>query len=153
MDQRSRIGQFFSDEMNDWCLPRGITQRFGAVGQHGSIAVLERLIQTMKVECTRLILVPFQRDAMARELELFFDWYNDHRPHTTLEVRTPNEVYHDLPPACEQPRFEPRPRWPRISPCASPQAPMKSTRGAVHIRIDFLHGRKHLPIITLKLAA
>ncbi len=99
-------GQFFGDEMHEWCGFRGITQRFGAVGQHGSIAVLERLIQTMKVECTRLILVPFRRDAFVRELELFFDWYNDHRPHTTLEVRTPNEVYHDLAPACEQPRFE-----------------------------------------------
>ena len=65
-------GQLFSAEMNDWCLPRGITQRFGAIGEHGSIAVLERLIQTMKVECTRLILIPFQRDAMVRELDFFF---------------------------------------------------------------------------------
>jgi len=51
--------QFVSDEMHEWCRPKGITQRFGAIGEHGSIAVLERLIQTMKVECTRLILIPF----------------------------------------------------------------------------------------------
>ncbi len=146
-------GQFFSAEMNDWCLPRGITQRFGAVGEHGSIAVLERLIQTMKVECTRLILIPFQREAMVRELDFFFGWYNHHRPHTTLNVATPNEIYHGLPPACEKPRFEPRPRWPSTLPCASPQALVKSTIGDVHVKIEFLSGRKHLPIITLKHAA
>ncbi len=128
---------------------RRITQRFGAIGKHGSIAVLERLFLTMKDECTRLILVPFQRDDMARELELFFGWYNDLRPHMTLHTRTPNEVYHDLSPACEQPRFEPRTRWPRISPCASPPAPVKSAT-SVHVEINFLHGRKHLPIVTLK---
>ena len=109
--------------------------------------------RTMKVECTRLILIPFRRGTMVGELELFFNWYNDHRPHTTIEIRTPKEIYHDLSPACEQPRLEPRPRWPRSSPCASPQAPMKSTRGAMHIQVGFLHGRKHLPIITLKHAA
>ena len=84
---------------------------------------------------------------------MIFDWYNAHCPHTTLEIRTPNEVYLDLPAACEKPRIEPRPLWPRSSPCASPQARLKSTRGAVHFRIDFLRGRKHLPIITLKYAA
>lgn len=145
--------QFVSDEMHEWCHPKGITQRFGAIGEHGSIAVLERLIQTMKVECTRLILIPFRRGAMVGELELFFDWYNDHRPHTTLQIRTPNEIYRDLSPACEQPRFEPRPRWRSTLPCASPTAPMESTSGAVHVKLEFLHGRKHLPVITLKRAA
>ena len=105
------------------------------------------------MQYTQRILIPFQRHAFVEELEFFFDWYNDHHPHTTLEVRTPNEVYHDLSPACEKPRLEPRPRWPPSSPCASPEAPMKSTRSAVHIQIGFLHGRKHLPIITLKHAA
>ncbi len=144
--------QFHSEDMTEWCQPRGITQRFGAVGQHGSIAVLERLIQTMKVECTRLILIPLRHDDMARELELFFDWYNDHRPHTTLNVRTPNEIYHDSSPACTQPRFEPRPRWPSTSPCTSPRAP-KSFATHVHLNVEFFHGRKHLPVLTLKHAA
>ncbi len=106
----------------------------------------------MKVECTRLILVPLQRDDMVRELELFFAWYNNFRPHMTLRTRTPNEIYHDLSPACEQPRFEPRPRWPSTSPCASPQALVNSANN-VHVKIEFLHGRKHLPIVTLKHAA
>ncbi len=145
--------QFDSSETKDWCRSKGITQRFGAVGEHGSIAVLERLIQTMKVECTRLILIPLQRAAMVRELQLFFGWYNHHRPHTTLEVATPDEIYHDLSPACTQPRFEPRPRWPRTSPCASPSAVAKPTIGDVHVKIEFLHGRKQLPIVTLKHAA
>ena len=86
--------EFDSAEMADWCKAREITQRFGAVGEHGSIAVLERLIQTMKNECTRLLVVPLQQVAMSREIELFFDWYNPHRPHTTLNVATPDEIYH-----------------------------------------------------------
>jgi transposase InsO family protein len=145
--------QFDSDEVHEWCRPKEITQRFGALGEHGSIAVLERLIQTVKVECTRLILIPFRRGAMVAELEFFFHWYNEHRPHTTLEVRTPNEVYHDLPPACQEPRLEPRPGWPPSSPCAAPEVPVRSTRGAVHLQIGFLHRRKHLPIVTLSHAA
>ncbi|MDR2408227.1 MAG: integrase core domain-containing protein [Bacteroidales bacterium] len=28
------------------------------------------------------------------ETKLFFDWYNEHRPHTTLNGKTPNEVYY-----------------------------------------------------------
>ncbi len=114
--------------------------------------MLERLIQTMKNECTRLIVMPLQREAMSRELELFFDWYNHHRPHTTLKVATPNEIYHDLPRACQQPRFEPRPRWPSTSTCASPRAP-KSSATHVHVHLGFLHRRKHLPVLTLKHAA
>ena len=78
--------------------------------------------------------------------------YDNHRPHTTLNVATPNEVYHDLLPACEQPRFEPRPRWPSTSTCASPRAPKRSAIH-MHVHIGFLHGRKHLPVITLKHAA
>ena len=42
----------------------------------------------------------------------------------------------------------------RIKPTEfSEGSPMKFTRGAVDIRIKFLHGRKYLPIITLKHAA
>ncbi len=36
--------------IKDWCRGKGCRPRFGAVGRHGSIAVLERFIQTVKVE-------------------------------------------------------------------------------------------------------
>ena len=41
-------GQFWCDGFKAWCRRRDIRPRFGAVGKHGSIAVVERLILTMK---------------------------------------------------------------------------------------------------------
>ena len=146
-------GQFGGANTRAWCFTRGITQRFGAVGEHGSIAVLERLILTMKEGCTRVILVPLKRAPLIEELDFFFAWYNGSRPHMTLNASTPNEVYHDLPPATEQPRFEPRLRWPSTAPCTAPQVPVRSRSGSVHVRVDFLHGRKHLPVVALSHAA
>jgi hypothetical protein len=94
--------------------------RFGAVGQHGSIAVVERLHRTLK-ELLRLTTIPEDQTAFERELGLILDWYNEHRPYETLDGKTPNEVHYARPAANERPRFEPRTRWPRGSPCAAPQ--------------------------------
>jgi transposase InsO family protein len=102
-------------------IPVRIRPRFGAVGEHGSIAVVERLHRTIK-EILRQITVPEDDDAtFERKLRLIVDWCNEHRPHNTLSGKTPNEVYFSRPAANEQPRLEPRKRWPRSSPCASPQ--------------------------------
>ena len=48
--------QFWCNTFKQWCRRQQIRPRFGAVDQHGSIAVIERFIKTMKVQCTRLIL-------------------------------------------------------------------------------------------------
>jgi len=48
----------------DWCDRQGITPRFGAVGQHGSIALIERFILSLKNGCARIILVPLRTDAI-----------------------------------------------------------------------------------------
>jgi hypothetical protein len=103
-----------------WCRRRGIKPRFGAVGEHGSIAVIERLIRTMKAGI-RQIVVPLRREAMRRELLSLVEWCNQLRPHMTLKGRTPNEVYFGTFPANRRPRSEPRQHWPRRSPCAVPQ--------------------------------
>ena len=44
-----------------------------------------------------------RREAVRRELAFFMCWYNGHRPHGPLGVRTPDEVYGGLAPACERP--------------------------------------------------
>ena len=41
-------GQQFQDDYRAWCKARGVRPRFGALGQHGSIAVIERFIRSMK---------------------------------------------------------------------------------------------------------
>ena len=43
--------------------------------------------------------MPLRRDAIRRELQLFADWHNESRPHTTLAGKTPNEVYYGPRPA------------------------------------------------------
>ena len=44
---------------------------FGGVGQHGSIALIERFILSLKNGCTRIVLVPLRTDAFHQELTCF----------------------------------------------------------------------------------
>jgi hypothetical protein len=81
-------------------------------------------------------------------------WYNEHRPHMSLGGRTPDEVYHGQRPANRQPRFEPRPRWPRASACARPVTLVKGMPGVrLELEVDYVGGHRDLPIVTLKRAA
>ena len=69
------------DAFRRWVKRKSIQPpRYGAVGKHGSIAVVERLILTMKNEGTRRILIPQRRETFRGELVSFIDWYNEHRP-------------------------------------------------------------------------
>jgi hypothetical protein len=142
------------DGFREWCGKRNVKPRFGAVGRHGSIAVIERLILTLKQGIGWLPLVPLRRGVFLRELQLLAAWYNSHRPHMSVDGRTPDEVYHALRPANRQPRFEPRPRWPQGSPCAKPVTPLKGRPGAqVRMEVAFLNGWRHLPVVRLQRAA
>jgi putative transposase len=138
-----------------WVKRKGIRPpRYGAVGKHGSIAVVERLIRTIKDQCTRRVLVPLHREAFRTELLSFVTWYNEHRPHTTLGGRTPNEVYFGRRPAMRSPRIEPRKHWPRGARCARPQTLVAGHPGdRFTVDIEYHRGRKHLPIVTLQRAA
>ena len=81
--------KFWCESFKDWCEQKGIRPRFGAVGQKGSIAVIERFIGSLKSECMDVILVPIHEEAFRSELALFSDWYNRHRPHSVLRGQTP----------------------------------------------------------------
>jgi putative transposase len=147
--------QFDCSGFRDWCKRKGIKPpRYGAVGQHGSIAVVERFILTLKCLLRCLLLIPYRREAFHHELDLAIGWYNAHRPHMTLGGRTPNEVYYDVFPANRKPRLEPRPRWPRGSRCARPWALVRGSPGArLDLKVAYHHSRRHLPIVTLSGAA
>lgn len=67
--------QFFCNHYKNWCPANSIKPRFGAVGKHGSIAITERFIKSLKYKCTKLISVPLVA-AMRHELALYFIWYN-----------------------------------------------------------------------------
>jgi transposase InsO family protein len=147
--------QFWCPGFKHWCKRHKIKPpRFGAVGKHGSIAVVERFILTMKTLCTRVILVPVRREKMREELKRFARWYNGHRAHMTLKGGTPDEAYHRRHPTCRYPRLEPRPHWPRRSLCARPRVPIRGWPGQrLELQVEFHAGRKHLPIVTLRRAA
>jgi len=146
--------QFTADAFRAWCRRRRIRQRFGAVGKYGSLAVVERCIRSMKKECTRVIVVALHREVFRRELQAYVSWFNEERPHTFLRGATPDEVYFRQTPACRRPRFEPRPRWPRRSPCARPQALVRGRPGVtgMELVLEARGGRKHLPVVTLRRA-
>ena len=147
-------GVFWCGAFKEWCRRRAIRPRYGAAGKHGSIAVVERFIRTMKDEAIRRILIPQHRTGFRAELDSVFTWYNEHRPHTTLDGKTPNEVYFRLWPANRRPRIEPRKGWPRSSPCASPRALVAGQPGdRFTLHVNYQAGRRHLPIVSLQRAA
>ena len=115
--------QLWGEAFKNWCEGKGITPRFGAVGQHGSIALIERFILSLKDEYTRRILVALRKSVFVRELGRYVEWFNEYRPHSGLDGNSPHEVYHSLPPARQRSRFEPRRRWPRGVRCAAHKCP------------------------------
>ncbi len=147
--------QFTAAAFRTWCARHGICQRKGALGKHGSIAVVERAIGTLKRSGIHLLaVVPLLRRSFLRELLSFQTWYNGDRPHSTLKGATPDEIYFGRQPACRAPRFEPRAAWPRGSPCAQPQVLVKGQAGVqVQLTVTFVGHRRHLPRVTLRRAA
>ena len=146
--------QFRAAAFRQWCRQRGIRQRFGAIGHPGSIAVIERLIQTVKREGVHPLLVPFVRRSLRTELTLFSTWYNDMRPHSGLSAATPDEIYRGVEPAYMKPRFEPRTDPPGASSRATRHAGVRFRPCVrLELQVSYLAGRKHLPIVALRRAA
>ncbi len=128
--------QFFCEYYKKWCDSKKITPRYGAVGKHGSIAIIERFMKSLKNECTRkMILISYDIEEFREELSLYITWYNQFRTHEYLKGRTPQEVYSNTPPA-KMPAFKRPSEIPEFD-----------------VKISFLEGRKHLPIIELQKAA
>ena len=150
-----RGSQFDWEAFRKWCKRKGIKPpRYGAIGKHGSVAVVKRFILTLKTILGCLLLVPYRRDRFRQELLAIVEWYNRYRPHATFGGQTPDEVYYRRFPANRKPRHEPRKAWPRGSPCALPWALVRGKPGAEFtLEISFHRGRKHLPIVNLKRAA
>jgi transposase InsO family protein len=105
-------GQFQAGYV-EWCRLRGVKQRYGALGKHGSIALVERFILSLKNELLRpAVLVPFPIGDMQRLLDAYLVWYNENRQHPGLGGVTPNERALGGVPARKRPRLEPRARYP-----------------------------------------
>ena len=89
-DQESVFtGAAFAESMSNW----KVKHRFGAIGKHGSIAVTERAIKTLKYEWLNRVPILKGFDHLERLCESFEEWYNDWRPHMKLDGATPADVF------------------------------------------------------------
>ena len=70
----------------------GIRQRFGAVGQYGSIAIVERFWRTLKELLGVCLWPPFSKEHLEHRVELALAYYASLRPHQGLAGATPAEV-------------------------------------------------------------
>ena len=85
-------GSQFQDAYAAWCNGHKIKPRWGAIGKHGSIAVTERTIKSLKYECLKMVRVPLGGAAMRALLASYRVWFNEWRPHETLGGLTPRRA-------------------------------------------------------------
>ncbi len=81
--------QAFRDLLRRW----GIRQRFGRLGEPGSIAVTERAVLTLKEEWLSRVPILRGADHLEQLLSDFAVYYNEYRGHMTLEGAVPDAVH------------------------------------------------------------
>jgi len=86
-------GVFISDAFRDLLILWDVKHRFGAVGKHGSIAVTERVILTLKYEWLTRVPVIRGLDHLSQLLQDFGIYYNEYRGHTTLGGALPSVIH------------------------------------------------------------
>jgi transposase InsO family protein len=93
------VGDAFAELLRQW----NIKPRLGAVGKHGSIAVTERVIKTLKYEWLQRIPLIKGFDHLTLLCTQFESWYNAWRPHMTLEGLRPDDFYYGRKPEKPKP--------------------------------------------------
>ena len=84
------IGTAFSELLRNW----NVKLRFGAIGKHGSIAITERVIKTLKHEWIYRARLVKGFDHLTHLCQGFTNWYNIWRPHMALDCQRPDDVYY-----------------------------------------------------------
>ena len=84
---------FISDAFRDLLILWDVKHRFGAVGKHGSIAVTERVILTLKYEWLKRVPVIRGLDHLSQLLRDFAIYYNEYRGHATLGGAVPSLIH------------------------------------------------------------
>jgi hypothetical protein len=77
-----------------------VLQRFGAVGKHGSIGIIDRFFRTIKDALGLRTWRSLQREDLERRLDTALTHYSLHRPHQSLAGATPGEIYFGFEPTC-----------------------------------------------------
>jgi transposase InsO family protein len=84
---------FASDASGELLDRRGVKQRFGAVGKHGSIAVTERAIRTLKQEWLWRVPVVRGLEHLGQLRRDFEVYYNEYRGHGRLGGAVPSLIH------------------------------------------------------------
>jgi transposase InsO family protein/transposase len=100
--------QFTSEEFEDATRSLGIEHRFGAIGESGSIAVMERFWRTLKELVELKHRSEIVTSVIAARVHLAMLWYNNLRPHVSLRLATPAERHFGLTPARQDSHPAPR---------------------------------------------
>ena len=88
--------QFRADLFRAGLRALGIRQRFGAVGQHGSIALIERCWRSLKDDLSLRSMRPWSLQDFEPRLNAALLRYAYLRPHSALDGRVPAEAYFGL---------------------------------------------------------
>ena len=72
-----------------------IKLRYGAVGEHGSIVVTERIIETLKYERLKKIPIIRRYQHLTQLCSESSEWYNSWLPHEFLGSAPPGSVFQD----------------------------------------------------------
>ena len=83
------VSEVFAALLRDW----NIKQRFGAVGKHGSIAVTERAILTLKQEWLRRAPIIRGLDHLTQLRDGFSEYYNHWRGHSAIGGAVPSLIH------------------------------------------------------------
>ena len=87
-------GEVFAELLKTY----NIKPRLGAVGKHGSITVTERINKTLKYEWLKRVALIKGIDHLTELCNEFEIWYNNWRPHMTLNGLRPDDVYYNNKP-------------------------------------------------------
>jgi len=92
--------QFTSDAFTDVLNGAGIRISMDGIGRWVDNVMIERLWRSLKYEC--IYLHAFETGSEVRQgLRRWINFYNSRRPHSSLDDRTPDEAYWQLPcPGC-----------------------------------------------------
>jgi transposase InsO family protein len=85
-----------------------VGHRIGAVGRHGSIALIERLWRTAKETLDFDSVRPNVPAILAERIAVVIDYYNTRRPHMALGNATPEEIYTGRPSRAHSAKRVPR---------------------------------------------
>lgn len=72
-------------------------QRFGAIGEHGSTAVTERVILTLKQDWLRRVPLIQGLDHLSQVLDGFSEYYGHWRGHSTIGGAAPSAIHRGEP--------------------------------------------------------